>query len=231
MGLKGSLRNVSTGVSAIPDSEVNRWPYNDDEDTSTAIDVTGNDDADISGASYTTTRQEGSHALEFDGTDDVLEALDVNEPSEFAMTVWVYPHDLSGAQTIWGRDAIDDSPRNKRIMIDLVDSNTIEFVIFDGSNNKSVSIPSSEVSTNSWHFVGVSYSHSSENAEIYLDGVLKDTSTLEIEDDPDDLPHFTWGASYSTNDQINNYNGILDDPRYWNEYLNESQHENIFQSY
>lgn len=69
-GLRGSLRNVSVGATEIPDSVVTQYRYEDDSDTTVAIDSIGNNPATISGATYTADAIVGSLALDHDGSDD-----------------------------------------------------------------------------------------------------------------------------------------------------------------
>lgn len=57
-------------TSAIPDSVVSLYEYEDDSDTSTAVDSEGSNDANITGATYDTTAKVGSLALSHDGDDD-----------------------------------------------------------------------------------------------------------------------------------------------------------------
>lgn len=61
-GLRGSLRNVSTGV--IPESGVSRYQFADDSDTSVLVDSWGNNNGTLSGGSYVT------DGVSFDGADD-----------------------------------------------------------------------------------------------------------------------------------------------------------------
>jgi len=55
----------------IPDSVVSLYEFEDDTDTSTAIDSEGSNDLSISGATYTSTAAVGSLALSHDGSDDL----------------------------------------------------------------------------------------------------------------------------------------------------------------
>lgn len=85
-GLRGSLRNVS--VSAIPDSGVARWTYdNADTSGSTALDVWNDNDATINGATTGVTGELGE-AYELDGSDDYI-ATPVAVPSGgFSVGIW-----------------------------------------------------------------------------------------------------------------------------------------------
>ena len=69
-GLRGSLRNVSVGIDAIPDSVETQYEYEDDSDSAVAIDSIGSNDADINGPTYDSDAARGSFALLHDGEGD-----------------------------------------------------------------------------------------------------------------------------------------------------------------
>lgn len=106
MGLKSgrtrsSLRNVSVG-RAIPDSGVSRWEFEDDSDTTTAIDTWGNNDGAINGATYTATSAVGSSALDFDGTDDDVDLPTYQYSGPWSFSFWVNIDSISLAGYIYG---------------------------------------------------------------------------------------------------------------------------------
>jgi len=68
----------TAGFVDIPDSVVSRWQFNEGSG-STAIDSLDNYDGAINGATYTTNSAEGSHALDFDGSDD---HVNIGRPSD-----------------------------------------------------------------------------------------------------------------------------------------------------
>jgi len=59
-----------TVFSAIPDSVLTQYRYEDDGDTTTAIDSVGTNDATINGSTYTATAAVGNFGIDHDGTDD-----------------------------------------------------------------------------------------------------------------------------------------------------------------
>ena len=90
-GLRGSLRNVSVGIDAIPDSAIHQWAF-DEGSGSTATDSAGDNDLSISGASWVSNGFEGGFALDFDGTDDnatgsFISQLTGDNEFSFAFTV------------------------------------------------------------------------------------------------------------------------------------------------
>ena len=59
-----------TVASAIPDSVVTRYTFEDDSDTTTATDAVGSNDATLNGGSFSSDASAGSFAWSSDGTDD-----------------------------------------------------------------------------------------------------------------------------------------------------------------
>lgn len=90
----GDGRVVFTPGSAIPDSGISRWEFEDDSDATTALDSWGDNDGSINGATYTSNAAEGSLALSFDGVDDYVEfagTSGIDFSGTFSISIWAYP--------------------------------------------------------------------------------------------------------------------------------------------
>ena len=75
----------------IPDSGLlRRYQFNDDSDTTTATDSEGSNDGTINGATYTTDAIEGSHALDFDGTDDFVDIPNFSTFESYTVICWLF---------------------------------------------------------------------------------------------------------------------------------------------
>jgi len=220
------MENIQPGWDSYRDSEINRWKFDDNSDSSTAIDSTGSNDGTISGATYTNSAQQGGYALDFSGS-DIVEVTNTDVLTEFSYTLWVYPRSLSGQQTIIGQSDMSNS-RNQRVMIDHSSTNTIEVVVYDGSNSYA-SIPSSELSTNTWNLIGASFSHDTNEHEIFLNGESKDKITVTSAETS--LSNITIGATYNSDSLDTGFDGIVDDPRYWGKYLDEEEMSSIYRVY
>ncbi|MFP4117228.1 MAG: LamG-like jellyroll fold domain-containing protein [Salinivenus sp.] len=86
--------------SAIPDSVIHRYDFEDESDTSTLTDIVGSADGSITGMAYTTTAAEDSYAGDFDGSDDEVEIQRADDyPISF--TFYVYPQDVGGSGNTW----------------------------------------------------------------------------------------------------------------------------------
>lgn len=95
-GLRGSLRNVSTGVGAIPESGLlHSWPVSSTSGPIT--DAEGSNDLSVIGGTFdqTTANWKDGVAYEADGTDDRAEAGSTIVEDTFTVCQWVYPRTLS----------------------------------------------------------------------------------------------------------------------------------------
>jgi len=109
---------TSGGVAqtvAIPDPVVSLYEFEDDSDTSTAVDSESSNDLNITGATYDTNSKVGSLALSHDGSDDEAISqstvdLSANGDSDgFAIMAWVYVPSgySSGSTTYWAGHGAD----------------------------------------------------------------------------------------------------------------------------
>ena len=90
-GLRGSLRNVSVGIGAIPDSVTDQWPMDEGSGSTAANDV-GLIDLDLFGAGWTSdSKYFGGEATTYDGTDHWFRTeseIDING-TELTVMAWV----------------------------------------------------------------------------------------------------------------------------------------------
>jgi hypothetical protein len=77
-------------AGAIPESGLlHEYRFNDDSDTSVAIDSAGSDNADIvGGASYTTDAKEGDYAISLDGTDGSVRTAHSAPNGDLSFAFW-----------------------------------------------------------------------------------------------------------------------------------------------
>jgi hypothetical protein len=133
--------SASTSVSvgpAIPDSGLlRRYQFNDDSDTTTAIDSEGSNDGTINGATYTTNAAEGSHALDFDGTDDYVSIPSFSQFGSYTIVSWLYKDTFNAIENAWyfqENNAISFRTRDTTSGSRAI-SNGIELVHNDGSTS------------------------------------------------------------------------------------------------
>ncbi len=226
-----SASQTVTVSSDPPPSLVSRWTFDDaDTNSGTAVDTVGSNDGTIVGA---TTGVSGANqtyatneAYEFDGVDDSVDVPGTPDFSggELTLAVWVRPDTLSGAQNIIGQQELGGTSRNQRLMIDLVDSNTIEAVVFTtNKNNVSASVPASSVSTGTWHHVVGVFNHATNELKIYLNGSLEEGIGAESFD-----PALTDIQIGKSDGGGREFNGRIDDPRLYSKELTSTEISNLY---
>jgi hypothetical protein len=100
-------QTVEIEVNDIPDSVVSLYDFEDNSDTSTAIDMRGSNDLTVNGSSYSTTSIVGSLSLSHDGQNDYAisqSATDLTTQGStdgFGFGGWVNPDPLSGTEHIF----------------------------------------------------------------------------------------------------------------------------------
>jgi hypothetical protein len=170
-GLNPSLRNLSTGVGAIPSSGILRYEFEQD-----LTDSWNNNDAvaDNSSAGFVTTAQEGSYSKEFDGTDDYITAdtwsnLGFSNGDPYSIVFWMYPQDVSstlqrtlGTQT-GGPGIVLFHNRNS--------NGDLSWYHDDGSNNSVTS--STTLSQDSWAHVAGTFDGTT--LELFIDASSEGT--------------------------------------------------------
>ena len=153
-GLRGSLRNVSVGIDAIPDSQgTHQW--NHDEGSGTTLgDAIGSLDGSISGATWLTDAGAGDAYLDYDGSDDTTELGTVSQ-SEFThftenaqgtIFAWINPDATDSDRSIFtsGRSSND-----VQISFEIA-SGELQILLGDGSGSYMVNTSGGSVSTDVW---------------------------------------------------------------------------------
>jgi len=217
-GLRGSLRNVSVGASEIPDSGVTRLTF-DDADTSgsTAIDVWGNNDGTINGATTGVSGIAGydsGQAYSFDGVDDNVVVPNGILSGAFSVAFWFNADDVSSD----GRIVSLRSDVGALIAVGRTGSGELSAGL-DGTSNFDYKI--GDVSADVTYFVGLAYDGSTWTA--YLD----DGQGLSLTDGQGTAPTDQNVIGESSGLSGNNYAGVVDDVRLFNQGLSATEFENL----
>ncbi|GAA0305466.1 LamG-like jellyroll fold domain-containing protein [Halarchaeum salinum] len=146
-------------ASAIPDSVIHRYTFEDNSDTTTLTDIAGSADGTITGMTYTSSQADGDYAGDFDGTDDEV-SIPATESPPISFTFDYYPR-APGAALSWAQDYAN----SQGISIKANVNDELEIVY--GSTLKVIN--TSELSINTRQHVGVTVS-SSDEITVYLDG-------------------------------------------------------------
>jgi hypothetical protein len=220
---KGDGTILYSAEPAIPDSGVSRWKYEDDSDTSTAIDSWGTEDGSISGATYTTDSQVGTYALSFDGADDSVGPFTNSAYSftnNFSLSAWVKINtdETRNPILVKGFDRAVDSNVDYSLT---VGGDRYQIKVSDGSNSDKVNISGN--TTGVWKHLCGTYDGS--QLKLYIDGVEEGSvsSSINIADNWD-LYH-----GFSTSSKGTSYfNGIIDDPRIYSKALTATEADNLY---
>jgi hypothetical protein len=170
-----------------------------------------------------TTTYSNIYSLDFDGTNDYVDAgssVDDSLDTEYSLSAWIYATDLSNEpQVLLNRIA---APVLFHMSVSPAGSGA--FVI---RNNSSLLVdavtPDSSVTTNNWHhLVGV---RNGNDLSIYLDGVHHETDTGSL---GSGISHdsTTYIGRYSANENYN-FTGKIDEVRIYNKALTASEVSNL----
>jgi len=107
--------SAGLGGGAIPDPVVSLYEFEDDSNTSTAVDSEGSNDLNINGATYSSTAAVGSLALSHDGSgndavsQNTADLSAAGDTDGIGLSAWLYfPSGVDGGSTTyaagWGAD-------------------------------------------------------------------------------------------------------------------------------
>jgi len=207
-------QTVFTAGPVLPDSAIARWSFEDDLNTSTAVDSIGSFDGNINGATYSTQSQVGDNSLFFDGVDD-----DVTIGSSsglrivpFSVTGWFRLDNKSKIHTFVSYR--DDN--NHGFEIQYNDStDDIEAITFDGNFHKLLAGIGPPVNT----FVFFGFTWENGVGNIYVDGSPEASGSLPLSTNTNQ--NIAFGLSTSFNEH--RLKGNLDEVLWYNEKLSGSQ--------
>lgn len=156
-----------------------------------------------------TTTTPATH-LHFDGTNDYIPLTHFEKTNEFTIEAWVKNDYDSGTIICWGKNTNDTSHTKLR-----VDDGDVDFYTYDNVNDVSSTISSSIHINSNWHHIAVvKNANPTNNLEIYVDGVLGATGTVNINITSDNL--LIGGRTYNNSGSFEFYEGELDEIRIWN---------------
>jgi len=190
------------------------------ESDSTVVDVSGNMNATVIGASFTTSgRYNGAYS--YDGTDDYMSAaqtdLDFKVGQEWTISTWVYRKDdiSSGVLAIWGPIGVVD--RNWLLHYD-----GTEYVLgIRGDANA----PMGSTPLNEWHHLLSSYNGT--HLHTYVNAVFNSSTATTVNGLGANEP-LEIGRRGGSN--IYAFNGSIDELRIWNRSFTSNEIQQIYLS-
>lgn len=179
-------------------------------------DSTGSYDGNNNGVSFVSSSQEGSQSANFDGSDTVENCTPTSAFSggEMTMCFWMYPHDTSNRNGVINGNTGDSGDDRWDVEIQ---SGQIRH---DNHGSSSDNNDLFSVSTDTWIHIAIVWDANNGSLEAYKNGSLSSdisTATYPI-DGNDDI---TLGI-YKDNTS-RQYDGYLDDLRFYDRLLSESE--------
>lgn len=217
----------SAVFSAIPDSGISRWTY-DDADLTNGVpdDVWGSNDATNNGATTGVTGQ-FNEAFEFDNDDTVTaDVVGFAAPDSFSLPIWINTGSTSNFEDVFNAQGAGGAASDE-FAIQQTDSNTTRLLSYVGGS-LDVNIESSAtIDDNSWHLLTPVWDGPNSQATYYLDDAFE-IGTDTIDGSSTDFitsTGWTWGARV---DGTLDYVGRADDPRVYDKALSSTEVSNLY---
>jgi len=207
-----------TTQSAIPDSAVHQWKF-DEGSGSTATDSVGSNDVTVNGAVWASVSDlVGGYGLDFDGTDDDVTYATIDSiigtEQQFSVTITANLDDLSADQTILGHTQGSDA--SNRVEIGTSESGSVfTCSTFDGSNILSTSTTSADSIRQR---IGVRHDGNTDTIDIFINGTEVSDGTVRTS--LAGTSGFRVGANAAG---VNNAAGVLDNLIIYNHLLSDTE--------
>lgn len=188
------------------------------------LDSWGSYDGTNSGGTFTTTRQEGTDALDFDGTSSYVELPNYTSglfdgTNDWTISHWVYPRDLTSTQRLF-------HPRGQADCGTRI-TNSGEFDIYWWNPNGSNTVATTNITSGAWnHLVGVWDATNSE-MRVYVDGNFEASGAIG---DPYLTSSVNTFGCRPDNDS-HYFDGIMDDPRLYDKAMTDTEVNDLYNRY
>lgn len=209
---------------AIPDSVVTRYTFEDDSDTTTAIDAVGSNDATLNGGSFSTDSAVGDFAWSQDGTGDYAVSNSTVDLSASGSTVGasvgarLKPSKTGSFQVAvyWG----GGSGSRTYLALGISDSDEWRASIFSGEGTFE-SVRGGSVSTTAYKEVFVA----SDNTDLWVIEDGSEVARITISNGADLTALGAQNLGLSRNADLDNqyYGGLTDNPSYIDKAIEASQ--------
>ena len=183
------------------------------------------------------------YALEFDGTDDYVDAVSDPGLSVYTMSFWMKTSQSSFAYIVsgFGGGTGAGAYRNQAgIRINTTTGRLLEYQDFNGGSNRIMAgdLVSGDLNDGAWHHIAIVYvpsgyttttgtaSGNGAGYKIFLDGTRVDTTLLGSFDLATTVPEFKVGREGART--LYYYNGLIDELAIFGSSLSDSQITNIY---
>jgi len=223
-GIYGQANGAyADALSAIPDSGVTRWEWEDDSDTTTAVDSWGSNAGSITGATYVSDPAYGSLGLDLDGTDDTVEDSDfpLITSNEVTIVIFAKPdvtHDARVFHT-------DESGSWGQQRIQFNSDGSLTYQIGDGSGSSGSQITRSSYDTDQYVMLAMTANENTGEFTAYYNDTEVGTNTEWGAFGPATAP---LGIGADIENSRNYFDGTVDDFRYYSTELSQSELSDIY---
>jgi len=218
-----SMRFDSSIHHSLGYALVGDWKLDDNAANSTVVDTSGNgnDGTFYSGASEDNTANHSvdganGRALEFDGTDDYIEANSVSSDvtqTDLTISYWLKFITTASKHTISFNTVSGDNG----ILLGVYDGRHQVYTQADGRYSDT-----SLINNNKWHFITITLKFNTGSVSQYIDGNIEETFIITGGDiSSDDL--FSIGQEWDGSSTSQHFPGKLDQVRIYKEVLSTSQ--------
>ncbi len=201
---------------------VGYWPFNGN-----ANDMSTNaNNGTNNGATLTTDRfGNTASAYSFNGTSNYIKVLDNNSldlTQNLTLSSWIEPNSLNAEQGILGKGT-NTTSTGYALHHKVLNPEKTGVSLQNLSTSSTTFINTSQLSINNWHHLLATYNGS--ELKLYLNGVLVNTTTTNIQLVSNSLTDLFIGSEFSN---FRYFNGKIDDVGIWNRALTEQEISDLF---
>jgi hypothetical protein len=213
---------IKIEVVDIFDSAVSRYKFDNNSDTTTAVDSKGDNNAIINGATYTTNSYQGDNALYFDGDNDYVRSPFVSTvTSSFSWSLWANIANVNDIGLL-----IDNRDSNYEGVFLEIKNGDIRFIV-DGGGEITTSI-----NPNVWTLLVCVYDYENSELRLYMDGVRVNSTQNNTVPNTDTVTIFGNQSGGSSGfDGQNPIKGKLDDITFFDYPLTDQDVSDLYSSY
>ncbi|MEM2987857.1 MAG: LamG domain-containing protein, partial [Candidatus Bathyarchaeia archaeon] len=208
---------------------VGYWSFNEGKGT-TATDFSGNGNKGslVNGPTWVKGRY--GKALKFDGVDDYVQVPDsasLSPTSALSVFAWVKPEAVNDYKAIVAKRLSAANDWSYGMRITNTGNGEVEARIHDGTTATSV-ISSSTLSTGVWYHIGLVYNGST--LKVYINAIERGSgvATVSIQDSDQPLRIGNWTTL--TPQDIQHFQGLIDDVRIYNRALSASEIQALYKA-
>lgn len=216
--------------SAIPDSVVTQYRF-EDTSTSTILDSVGSNNANAIGGNYSTNSKEGSFSYEFDSSNDeyiksnnTVDLINSGNTGNFGMGGWLFPRRRRSNQ--WDYTINYEQNGNNNVIVQNDNSGSDNWQVFiqiNGNNQTFDTGVTMQLST--WTHVWVNFKNG--DCEFYKNGSLIATESINGNLTDIGFANLVVGIRLNLTDRDRYFDGFADNIIYSNDALTLSEINNI----